>query len=316
MIEFQHVSKHFGHVQAVNDVSFSASGGQVIGLLGVNGAGKSTILNMMTGCMPPSSGCVRIDGMDMFRSGSACRRKLGYLPEQSPLYPEMTVQEYLTFVCRLREVQKTAIPGHVQEIMHLCGLEDVRNRLLGQLSRGYGQRAGIAQALCGTPEVLVLDEPTVGLDPRQVVEIRQLIHALGSTHTVIFSTHVLSEAQALCSRVLIVHHGRLVSDVSLTGETGRRTVHVFSACIAGNREQVLPAVRSLPSVIRVSEEPGSRDGQVLISLETSDEDEGMNLRKALFRLLGAMDTPLLLLEKKRHLLEDLFLKATKEDMEE
>ena len=316
MIRLEHVTRKYGHITALRDVTLEAAPGKITGLLGRNGAGKTTAMNLMAGYFPPDEGRVLIRGTDMLEKPRECRRLIGYLPEKPPLYEEMTVKDYLKFVCDLREVLPRAREGHTAEIMRICGLEAEGDRVIGHLSKGFRQRTGIAQALCGNPEALILDEPTVGLDPRQVVEIRQLIHALGSTHTVIFSTHVLSEAQALCSRVLIVHHGRLVSDVSLTGETGRKAVHVFSACIAGNREQVLPAVRSLPSVIRVSEEPGSRDGQVLISLETSDEDEGMNLRKALFRLLGAMDTPLLLLEKKRHLLEDLFLKATKEDMEE
>ena len=179
MIELRRVSKRYGAVEAVHDLSFSAPTGQIVGLLGQNGAGKTTTLNMLTGYFPPTSGQVLVDGKDMLRYPRACKRAIGYLPEKPPLYDEMTVTAYLTFVCRLKEVASRAIPKHIEEIMHTCGLTEVRERLVGHLSKGYRQRVGVAQALCGNPPVLVLDEPTVGLDPRQVVEIRELMRELG-----------------------------------------------------------------------------------------------------------------------------------------
>lgn len=179
MIECKSVSKRFGPVEAVHELSFRAPEGRIVGLLGQNGAGKTTTLNMLTGYYPPTSGQVLVDGMDMLRHPRDCKRRIGYLPERPPLYDEMTVLEYLRFCCQLKEVAHRAVRAHVDEIIQLCGLTEVRGRLLGQLSKGYRQRAGIAQALCGDPAVLVLDEPTVGLDPKQVVEIRSLIQTLG-----------------------------------------------------------------------------------------------------------------------------------------
>ena len=197
MIELRHVTKRYGAVEALHDVSFRAPEGQIVGLLGQNGAGKSTTLNILTGYLPPTSGQVLVDGMDLLQNARECKRLIGYLPEKPPLYDEMTVRAYL----------KSAIAAHVEDIIRTCGLSEVAHRLIGHLSKGYRQRVGVAQSLCGNPKVLVLDEPTVGLDPRQVVEIRALIADLGKTHTVIFSSHLLSEIQQLCQRVLILNRG-------------------------------------------------------------------------------------------------------------
>ena len=215
MIELKHIDKRFGNVHALRDVSLTARNGEILGLLGVNGAGKSTALNIMTGYFPPTAGTVTVDGADMLADPLGCKRRIGYLPEQPPLYDELTVREYLVFVSRLREVKARSIPSHVNEILALCGLADVADRPLGKLSKGYRQRAGIAQALCGDPPTLIFDEPTVGLDPRQVVEIRALIRKLGETHTVIFSSHLLSEVQQLCTRAVILHEGRVVWSAAL-----------------------------------------------------------------------------------------------------
>ena len=215
MIELKHVCKQYGNVQALRDVSLTAQNGEILGLLGVNGAGKSTALNIMTGYCPPTSGEVTVDGLSMLSDPLGCKRRIGYLPEQPPLYDELTVREYLTFVSRLREVKARAIPAHVDDIVALCGLKEVAGRPLGKLSKGYRQRAGIAQALCGDPPTLLFDEPTVGLDPRQVVEIRGLIRKLGKTHTVIFSSHLLSEVQQLCTRAVILHEGKVVWTAAL-----------------------------------------------------------------------------------------------------
>ena len=239
MIELKHVVKKFGNVTALNDVSLTARNGEILGLLGVNGAGKSTALNIMTGYYPPTSGTVTVDGIDMLSAPLGCKRRIGYLPEQPPLYDELTVREYLTFVCRLREVKARAIPAHVDDILSLCGLKDVAGRPLGKLSKGYRQRAGIAQALCGDPPTLLFDEPTVGLDPRQVVEIRGLIRKLGETHTVIFSSHLLSEVQQLCARAVILHEGRLVWSAALNELSGDESLEdVFLRVTL--REEAIP----------------------------------------------------------------------------
>ena len=212
MIEMEGVTKKYGSLTALRDVSFRIRKNETVGLLGRNGAGKTTLLNLMTGYFPPTDGQVRIGGKNMREDAAACKRMIGYLPEKPPLYDEMTVESYLRFVCELREVKKQGIREHTEEILSLCGLQDVRSRVMGHLSKGYRQRAGIAQALCGAPEILILDEPTVGLDPKQTVEIRELIRRLSSEHTVIFSSHILSEVQQACTRVLILDEGRLVTD--------------------------------------------------------------------------------------------------------
>ena len=200
MIELEHATKKYGAIYGLRDVTLHIGKGETVGLLGRNGAGKTTALNLITGYFPPTAGTVRIGGMDMLESALACRHMIGYLPERPPLYDEMTTEEYLRFVCELREVTAKAIPAHVEEILTLCGLQETRGRLLGHMSKGYRQRAGIAQALCGSPEILILDEPTVGLDPKQTVEIRELIRRLQAEHTVVFSSHILSEVQQLVQR--------------------------------------------------------------------------------------------------------------------
>ena len=230
MIELCNVTKRYGAVEAVSGLSFSAPDGQIVGLLGQNGAGKTTTLNMLTGYFPPTSGEVRVDGMDMLQDPRACKRHIGYLPEKPPLYDEMTVTAYLKFVCKLREVKREAIAQHVQHITATCGLTEVAGRLVGHLSKGYRQRVGIAQALCGDPDVLVLDEPTVGLDPKQVREIRELIRQLGKTHTVIFSSHLLPEIQQLCDRVVILHKGKLVREAPMSRAHRRRRRNASFPC--------------------------------------------------------------------------------------
>ena len=218
MIELRHVTKRYGAVEALHDVSFRAPEGQIVGLLGQNGAGKSTTLNILTGYLPPTSGQVLVDGMDLLQNARECKRLIGYLPEKPPLYDEMTVRSYLRFVCELKEVQKSAIAAHVEDIIRTCGLSEVAHRLIGHLSKGYRQRVGVAQALLGSPKLIILDEPTVGLDPAQVIELRRLIRELGRTHTVILSSHILSEVKAVCDKALILSQGHLAAVVDLTEE--------------------------------------------------------------------------------------------------
>ncbi|MBQ8654328.1 MAG: ABC transporter ATP-binding protein [Clostridia bacterium] len=314
MIELKQVTKRYGAVEAVHDLSFSAPRGQIVGLLGQNGAGKTTTLNMLTGYFPPTSGQVLVDGMDMLQHPRHCKRLIGYLPEKPPLYDEMTVAAYLTFVCRLKEVARRSIPAHTEEIMHLCGLWEVRGRLVGHLSKGYRQRVGVAQALCGNPPVLVLDEPTVGLDPRQVVEIRELMRELGKSHTVIFSSHLLSEVQQLCQRVVMLHRGRLIREADMAELTGEGDVLRLRASIAMKERQLLPALKGLPCVRRVKALPTPDADISEVLLECSrDGGERGDPRTQLFRLLCALDAPLHMLAVERDNLEDVFLRATSED---
>lgn len=314
MIELKHVTKRFGAVEAVHDLSFSAPQGQIVGLLGQNGAGKTTTLNMLTGYFPPTEGQVLVDGMDMLHHGRACRRCIGYLPERPPLYDEMTVQAYLRFVCELKEVAPRAVRPHVEDIMVTCGLQDVAGRLVGHLSKGYRQRVGVAQALCGNPPVIVLDEPTVGLDPRQVVEIRQLIREMGKTHTVIFSSHMLAEIQQLCQRVVILHRGRLVREADMTDLTDGGDVLRLRASIAKKERELLPALRSLECVrrIRVLPTPNADITEVELECARGESPRG-DAQTQLFRLLCALDAPLRMLTVHSDSLEEIFLRATAED---
>lgn len=312
MIELRHVTKRYGAVEALSDVSFSAPEGQVVGLLGQNGAGKTTTLNIMTGYLPPTSGQVLVDGMDLLQNARECKRLIGYLPERPPLYDEMTVRSFLRFVCELKEVERKAIAKHVEEIIDICGLHEVAHRLIGHLSKGYRQRVGVAQALCGNPKVIVLDEPTVGLDPRQVVEIRTLIEKLGKSHTIIFSSHLLSEIQQLCQRVLILNHGHLEYEADMkslkqTGETVR-----LRASIVMREKQLIPALRSLPCVRRVKALPTWKIEVSEVELEC-DAAAAPDPQTQLFRLLCGLDAPIRMLVEEQESLETVFLRTTAQE---
>lgn len=308
MIELDHVSKSYGGIPALRDVSLRVPAGHIVGLLGRNGAGKSTALNLMTGYFPPSSGRVRVCGEDMLASPRSCKRKIGYLPEHPPLYDEMTVEEYLRFVSALREVKNRAIPAHVEEILSLCALTEVRRRLIGHLSKGYRQRTGLAQALCGAPEILILDEPTVGLDPAQTAEARDLIRRLGQEHTVLFSSHILSEVQLLCSHVLILEQGRLVRSLSL--DPGSSSAPRLRLRAAGDMETLLPALRALPGIRSVDPQPAP-EGAAEFILSLCPDTAPDPARDRLFRLLASLDAPIRLLREEQDTLEEIFLSAVK-----
>ena len=309
MIECKGVTKRYGAVEAIRNISFTAPRGQIVGLLGQNGAGKTTTLNILTGYMPPSEGQVLVNGMDMLTQARACKRAIGYLPEKPPLYDEMTVRSYLKFVCELKEVSRKEIAAHLEEILATCGLTDVSERLIGHLSKGYRQRVGVAQALCGDPPVLVLDEPTVGLDPRQVVEIRGLIQRLGTGHTVIFSSHLLSEIQQLCQRVIILHRGKLIREADMAELTEPSDVLVLRAAIKGRQQELLPAILSLPCVRRVTPLKQAEAGVTEVRIECT-RNTSPDAQTALFRLLCAMEAPIMQLVPEHDSLEDVFLQAT------
>ena len=312
MIELREITKRYGTVEAVSGLSFSAPEGQIVGLLGQNGAGKTTTLNILTGYLPPTSGQVLINGMDMLTHARECKRSIGYLPEKPPLYDEMTVRSYLAFVCELKEVQRKAIRSHVAEVMATCGLTEVSGRLIGHLSKGYRQRVGIAQALCGAPPVLVLDEPTVGLDPRQVVEIRQLIRALGKKHTILFSSHMLPEVQQLCQRVIILHQGRMIREADMTALTETEGAMRLRASIAMEQKTLLPALKSLPCVQRIRTLPSSAPGVTEVELECSPA-ASPDPQTQLFNLLCGLNAPLRMLTQERDSLEEAFLRLTAGD---
>ena len=309
MIALERVTKRYGGTTALRDVSFRVPRGEITGLLGRNGAGKTTALNLMTGYFPPDEGRVLVDGMDMLEQSRDCKRRIGYLPERPPLYDEMSVRDYLGFVCDLREVAPRARRKHVEEILSLCGLGEMGDRLNGHLSRGYRQRVGIAQALCGSPEVLILDEPTVGLDPQQAVEIRELIRALGREHTVLFSSHILPEVQQLCSSVLILHEGRLVRSLQLTEE--QRGEIRLRLTAAGQGNELAAALRSV-GCVRSVEILSAADGEAEMRLTGEREDERGRLEDQVFRLLSAKDVPIREMRRERENLEEVFLESTRD----
>ena len=304
MIVFEDVYKRYGAHQALQGISFSVPKGQILGLLGQNGAGKTTAMNILTGCLAPSGGRVTIGGFDVLTQPRQAKRLIGYLPEQAPLYDEMTVRAYLRFACELKEVEKRAIGGHVESVAEKTGLKDVLNRKIGNLSKGYRQRVGVAQALCGAAEAIILDEPTAGLDPRQSSDLRKLIRDLAGEHTVLFSSHILSEVQSVCDRVIILHHGKIICDSAL--QALRRGEERLRAVIACGEGTLLPALRQLPSVSRAEVERGGEPGitQVVLTVQ------GGAAERELFTLLSGMQAPLLRLAPVEDSLEDVFLRAT------
>jgi ABC-2 type transport system ATP-binding protein len=215
MIEVKNLTKRYGDLVAVSNISFTAAKGQILGFLGPNGAGKTTTMRVITGFMPATSGTVKIAGFDIFEQSYECRKRIGYLPENPPLYNDMTVLSYLRFVGRIRGVAKADLPEAVERVVRACGLTDVPRRVIGHLSKGYRQRVGLAQAIIHNPDVLVLDEPTIGLDPRQIIDIRSLIKELAQNRTVILSTHILPEVTQLCDKVVIINQGRIVVEEML-----------------------------------------------------------------------------------------------------
>ena len=299
MIEVSHLSKSYGSRPAVQDLSFTVPDGQIYGLLGPNGAGKSTIMNILTGYLAPTEGEVKVAG---FR-----------LPEQPPLYPEMTVQEYLDFVAELKGVKRAQRKQQVLAAARRTGLEEVLPRVIRSLSKGYRQRVGIAQALLGSPQLIILDEPTVGLDPAQVIEIRNLIRELGKAHTVILSSHILSEVQAVCQQVLILSKGHLVAvgspeELGETLNPGSR----LRATAQGETDTVLAAVRNVPGICRVELESAA-DGQVTFTAESED---AADRRAAVSRALTEAGCTVLALAAENRSLEEVFLALTEKTPEQ
>ena len=272
MIEVSHLSKSYGSRPAVQDLSFTVPDGQIYGLLGPNGAGKSTIMNILTGYLAPTEGEVKVAGFRLPEQAQQAKACVGYLPEQPPLYPEMTVQEYLDFVAELKGVKRAQRKQQVLAAARRTGLEEVLPRVIRSLSKGYRQRVGIAQALLGSPQLIILDEPTVGLDPAQVIEIRNLIRELGKAHTVILSSHILSEVQTVCDRVLIIAHGRLVAQGTPEELAAQLTAKgTITATAQGSREAVVAAAGKVPGLtdLRVTVEKGGEVSFTAVSTAAS-----------------------------------------------
>ena len=309
MIEVSHLTKKYGSRLAVDDISFTVEDGVIYGLLGPNGAGKSTIMNILTGYLAATEGQVTVAGHPLPEEADAAKACVGYLPEQPPLYPEMTVAEYLDFAAELKGVKKADRPAQVQSAARRTGLEDVLPRLIRSLSKGYRQRVGVAQALLGSPQLIILDEPTVGLDPAQVIELRRLIRELGRTHTVILSSHILSEVQAVCSRVLILSKGALVAEGTPEQLSEKLSPGIRLRVTAlGSSDTVLPVVEAVPAITGV-QLVSEADGEVTFTAETADTTDR---RAEVSRALSEAGCTVLELTAENRSLEEVFLALTGE----
>ena len=306
MIEVRHLSKRYGTHLAVDDLSFSIDRGVVYGFLGPNGAGKSTTMNIMTGCLGATEGEVLIDGHNVAEEPMEAKKHIGYLPELPPLYGDMTPEEYLRFVARAKGLRREESARQIETVMEKTRIADVKKRLIRNLSKGYRQRVGIAQALLGNPEVIILDEPTVGLDPAQIIEIRELIRELGKEHTLVLSSHILSEVQAVCDSILILSKGRLVACDTAENLTklmrGRENLRLLTRA---EEETVRPIVEKVDGVesLAFAEEDG------LTAVDVTPV-EGQDIREALFNAFAEAKVPLLELRTEKASLEDVFLELT------
>ena len=305
MVEIKNLVKNYGNKNAVDDISFTIKEGEIVGFLGPNGAGKSTTMNIITGYLSATSGTVTVGGYDIFKEPLEVKRQLGFLPEQPPLYMDMTVYEYLSFVFDLKNCEFNK-REHLAEVMEKVKITDVKNRLIKNLSKGYKQRVGIAQAIVGNPKFLIFDEPTVGLDPVQIIEIRNLIRSLGKKHTVIWSTHILPEVQAICDRIIIINEGKLIANEKtseLNRVVGQSTK--MKVKVAGPNREVLNLLKSLQGVVSAKSD-GVREGDVYTYiLETSP---AFDVRKIIFNALASHSWPMMGMEYLEAELEDVFVR--------
>lgn len=307
MIEVKNLSKSYGDKRAVDNISFKANDGEILGFLGPNGAGKSTTMNILTGYLSSSSGEAYINGKEILDDPIAAKKEIGYLPEFPPLYLDMTVKEYLYFVYELKGCR---LPRntHLKEICELVKIDNVYNRIIKNLSKGYKQRVGLAQALVGNPNVLILDEPTVGLDPKQIIEIRTLIRKLGKNHTVILSSHILTEVQAVCDRIVVINQGKIVADDTADNLSNTLTAdHKLIARIDGPREEVMKVVGAIPGVVTVLADMQREKGVWEYNIEAV---EGTDIRRELNRRLMARNWYIMGLRSSELSLEDIFLRLT------
>jgi ABC-2 type transport system ATP-binding protein len=313
MIEVQNLTKRYGPVTAVNDVNFRVEAGEILGFLGPNGAGKTTTMRIITGYMPATEGKVVVAGYDVFDKPLEAKRRTGYLPETPPLYPDMTVREYLNFVARIKGVPRKETTSRVSEVMKKTRIDDMARRHCGKLSKGYKQRVGLAQALIHNPEVLILDEPTAGLDPKQINETRQLIRELGGSHTIVLSTHILPEVSQTCHRIVIINKGRVVAVDTPDNLTARlRGSETMYLQVAGPLAEIEQALTSIPGVTRVAVTAG-REGVTDVEV---DSEKGRDVRRELASAVVTRGWGLLELRPMRMSLEDIFLSLTTEDVTE
>lgn len=311
MVEVKNLVKKYGSQLAVDNVSFTADAGEILGFLGPNGAGKSTTMNIITGYISSTSGTVTIDGCEILENPVEAKSKIGYLPEIPPLYMDMTVRKYLEFVYNLKKVRLPK-QEHIDEVCTVVKIKDIQNRLIKNLSKGYKQRVGLAQALIGNPPVIILDEPTVGLDPKQIIEIRNLIKGLGKKHTVILSSHVLSEVQAICDRIIIINKGKLVADSNTSSLSDTlSSSHNLLLRVIGAPSSVMSALRSVDGVVKVEKGRFVSDGCYEYELHTNKTTDPS---KAIFYAMAKNNTPIVLMRSNELSLEEAFLKLTEGSM--
>ncbi len=312
MIEVQNLTKYYGPVMAIEDVSFTVSKGEIVGFLGPNGAGKTTTMRVLTGYMPPTTGRAQVAGFDVLTQSLEARRRIGYLPESVPLYGELRVRTYLDFVAEVKGVAGRDRRARVGEAMERCGIADVGGKLVGSLSRGYRQRVGLAQALVNDPEVLILDEPTVGLDPQQIVEIRRLIKGLAGQRTIILSTHILPEVSMTCDRVIIISRGRIVAvdtPENLTAQVQKSTNVILQ--VEGPAEAIMAEIRRLEGVQRVAPRGEAVDGRRSFLVEST---RGRDVRAALAAAMVKHGWGLYELRPADLTLEEIFLHLVTEEV--
>ena len=310
MIEVRNLTKRYGDKLAVNDISFTVEDGEILCFLGPNGAGKSTTMNMLTGYISSTSGQALINGVDILEDPIKAKENIGYLPELPPLYQDMTVKAYLNFVYDLKKC-KLPRKAHLRDVCDLCKVTDVQNRIIKHLSKGYRQRVGMAQALVGNPKVLILDEPTVGLDPKQILEIRTLIKKLGKNHTVILSSHILPEIQAVCDRIIIINKGVVVAnDTTDNLSKNITTDHRLTLRVEGKKDEIIKALRNIEGIKYVRADMEREPGVFEYELEAA---AGMDIRREVNRILRENDWPILMMRASDMTLEDIFLKITMGD---
>lgn len=312
MIEVSNLTKRYAGHTAVSDISFTVSRGEIVGLLGPNGAGKSTTMRILACYLPATSGTVRVSGLDVYHDCREVRKRIGYMPENNPLYPEMRVREYLKYRARLKGLGGARCRDRVDVVMEQCGLEDVSRRIIGQLSKGYKQRVGLADALVHEPELIILDEPTIGLDPNQIRSVRQLIKSLGERHTVLISTHILPEAEMMCNRMVIMYAGKI-----LAADTPENLQHVMSshsqvvAEIAAPEEDLKACWAEIPEIAQYDVSPA--EGEYFRCALTPRN--GLDLRPYISSLASQRGWPLRELTRSRHTLEDIYVRVTRPEEE-
>lgn len=311
MIEINHLVKKYGSHVAVDDLSLTVEPGRIYGFLGPNGAGKSTTMNIITGYLAATGGKVKINGFDVLKQPEEAKKCVGYLPELPPLYMDMTVKEYLDFVAELKKLDKSLRAGYVKEAMKITRTEEVSGRLIRNLSKGYRQRVGFAQAVLGYPEILILDEPTVGLDPKQIIEIRDLIRELGKKHTIILSSHILSEISAVCDHVFIISHGKLVASDSTENLLERMTgAQEIELLLKAEENEAETAIREIAQVERCEKTEAKEDGTVGL-LVTAKKDA--DVREAIYHTCVEHHIPILEMKAASKSLEDVFLELTAQE---